>query len=93
PSTVQNKVDLASDSTISIPLIFDLQERKLIWTDISLHHHVEFENNLEQNNGSVSLMGKAMTKLLKPTLYDLFSFHAQARGTLVHDKQKADTIY
>ena len=30
-----------------------------------------------------------MTKLLKPTLYDLFSFHAQARGTLVHDKQKA----
>lgn len=74
PSTVQNKIDLASDSTISIPLIFDLQERKLIWTDISPHHHVAFENNLEQNNGSVSLIGKAMTKLLKPTLYDLFHF-------------------
>ncbi|MFQ6386698.1 cytoplasmic protein [Priestia aryabhattai] len=93
PSTVQNKIDLASDSTISIPLIFDLQERKLIWTDISLHHHVAFENNLEQNNGSVSLIGKAMTKLLKPTLYDLFSFHAEARGILIYDKQKADTIY
>ena len=36
PSTVQDKVDITADTQISIPVILDLKERKLIWTDLSL---------------------------------------------------------
>lgn len=34
--TVQNKFDLTADSKISIPLIIDLVDRTVLWTDLSL---------------------------------------------------------
>jgi hypothetical protein len=37
-------------------------------------------------------MGKALTNLPKPNLYDLFTLHAKARGTL-STKKEAKTIF
>ena len=39
-------------------------------------------------------MGKAVTGLVKPTLYDLFDMHAEARGTPVPlSREEADTVF
>lgn len=93
PQTVQDKSDLASRSTICIPVILDLAERKVIWTDIALRSHPRFVNNVEANGGGVEWMGRALTSLVKPTLYELFTLHAQARGTLTDRADEADTVF
>ncbi|MEC0123252.1 TerD family protein [Paenibacillus pabuli] len=92
PSTVENKVDLTADTQIAIPVILDLVERTMIWTDLALTRYPDY-NNVEGNQKGIVLMGKAMTTLRKPDLYDLFMLHAKARGQLVDTKEQADTIY
>lgn len=49
PSTVQDKVDITADTQISIPVILDLKERKLIWTDLSLTRDATYDNTIEAN--------------------------------------------
>ena len=93
PATVQDKVDLSADTTIGLPLILDLVERKVVWTDIALRRNPGWVNNVEGNYNTMTLMGRAMTTMVKPDLYELFSLHAQARGTLVGEATQADTIF
>jgi hypothetical protein len=90
--TVQDKVDIAGDTTVNIPLIIDLAERQVVWSDIALKSRTAI-NNSRRNEDSLSKMGKAVTGLIKPTLYDLFAMHAQARGAVVEDKAEADTVF
>ncbi|MFD1176404.1 TerD family protein [Paenibacillus puldeungensis] len=93
PSTVANKIDVTADTQIAIPVIIDLVERKVIWTDLSLTRHPHYYNNVEGNQKGMVLMGKAMIELRKPDLYDLFMLHAMARGKLVGAPEQADTIF
>jgi hypothetical protein len=93
PATVVDKVDLAADTQIDIPVILDLKERMVIWTDIALTRQPHFLNNVEGNQSGMVLMGKAMTSLQKANLYELFMLHAQARGELVETPAEADTVY
>jgi hypothetical protein len=93
PSTVANKIDITADTQIAIPVIMDLVERTVIWTDLALTRHPEYYNNVEGNQKGMVLMGKALTTLRKPDLYDLFTLHAKARGELVDTIEQADTIY
>ena len=93
PATVQDKVDISSDTEICIPVIFDLKERKVIWSDLSLSHNPNYQNNVQGNLNGLMLMGKAMTSLHKPNLYELFELHATARGTTVTEKEEADVIF
>lgn len=93
PSTVANKIDITADTQIAIPVIMDLVERTVIWTDLALTRHPDYYNNVEGNQKGMVLMGKALTALRKPDLYDLFTLHAKARGELVDTIEQADTIY
>ncbi|MGO4732678.1 TerD family protein [Paenibacillus sp. 2KB_22] len=93
PATVQNKMDITADTQLAIPVILDLVERTIIWTDLALTRYPDYNNNVEGNQKGIVLMGKAMTTLRKPDLYDLFMLHAKARGVLVDTKDQADTIY
>ncbi|MBE1441595.1 TerD family protein [Paenibacillus sp. OAS669] len=93
PSAVVDKIDITADTQIAIPVIMDLVERKVIWTDLALTRHPNYHNNVEGNQRGMVLMGRAMTSLKKPTLYDLFLLHAEARGQLVRDADAADTIF
>lgn len=93
PSTVENKIDITADTQIAIPVILDLVERTIIWTDLALKRYPDYSNNVEGNQKGIVLMGKAMTTLRKPDLYNLFMLHAKARGELVDTKEQADTIY
>lgn len=93
--TVQDKVDVTADTRICIPVIMDLFTRKVVWSDLGLKNNPRWHNNVEGNLGGMTLMGKAMTSLNKPNLYDLFSLHIQARGELVShsNRQEADVLF
>ena len=93
PKTVKDKFDLASESTFTIPLIFDLVENKFIWCDMNVRSRNEWRgNNVESNQTGIVAMGKAMTNLPKPNLYDLFILHAKSIGKLT-TKKDADVIF
>jgi hypothetical protein len=93
PSTVQDKVDVAANTTICLPVILDLAEKKVIWTDLALRQHPYYDNDVEGNHHGMMWLGKAMTTLSKPNLYDLFALHASSRGVRVEERQHADTIF
>ena len=90
--TVQDKIDIAGDTTVNIPLFLDLQEHQVVWSDIALKSRGPI-NNSRQAGESLVLMGKAITGLIKPTLYDLFDMHAEARGSRVASAAEADTVF
>ena len=90
PKTVVNKVDLASPTTICLPVLFDLEEMKVIWMDVALRSNPNWVNNIEVNVNNVVLISKAMVELNKPTLYDLLLLNVQARGELVDTREKAE---
>lgn len=93
PLTVENKFDLTADSKIAIPLIADLYEKKIIWTDLSLKSNPSTNNNVHNNLSSTTLINKAMTELIKPNLYDLFDLHLKARGQRTLEIEEANTIF
>jgi hypothetical protein len=91
--TVEDRVDLASDTRFSLPLVLDLQQREVLWTDIALRDHPRFNNSVQGNLTGVSLMLRAMHEMVKPDLFALLSLHARARGELVADPAEADTRF
>jgi stress response protein SCP2 len=91
--TVENKADITSNTQICVPMIIDVVEGKVIWTDLSLKRHPNWCNNVEGNAKGIVLMGKAMTNLIKPNLYDLFSLNALARGEITSSKKNADIVF
>ena len=91
--TVKNKVDLTSNTTVSIPLLIDVVERKVIWVDLALKARPSFSNNVRNNSNNIALLCKAMVNLKKTTLHDLFSLHIQGRGKLVDNPKNADIVF
>lgn len=94
PSTVKQRMDLASATTTCIPVIFDLRERVLIWCDMALtadHVRAGYGGiNVESNLPSVVVTCKAMVDVKKPNLYDLFTFNAKARGVITDNPDETD---
>ncbi len=93
PATVVDRVDLASNTQISIPVVLDLQQRTVIWCDLALTRHPNYFNNIEGHQTGIVAMGKAMTTIEKPNLYELFRLHAMARGQLVERPEEAEVIF
>lgn len=91
PRTVTNRVDLAASSRANVPYIFDLEERKAIWVDLSVGVRALGANVANSKESMVSLM-EAVVEMQPPTLYDLFRHHAHGRGIRM-DKQDADIIF
>jgi hypothetical protein len=92
PRTVENRIDLASDTRICIPMIVDLHENQVIWTDIALKK-APLWNNVYQNLRGVSLMAKALTTLTKTNLHELFALHIEARGEITLSPDDAGTVF
>jgi hypothetical protein len=92
PRTVQDKIDVAADTRICLPVILDLVTRKVIWADLALRRHPHWVNNVEGNQKGMLLMGQALTTLPQPDLHELFTLHAAARGTAV-PREEADVVF
>lgn len=95
PKTVETAIKLTSNSTITIPVLFDCIERKFIWLDVTaeIAKLSRLPNNLENNFSGVRAVLYAFVNLNKPNLYDLIYLNAYARGKIVWDKEKADIIF
>lgn len=95
PKTVEQKIDLTAESKVCIPVVFDLVERKAIWTDLNKRANYGYGgNNLHSNKAGVEQTLEAIVeKDNKVTLFELFSMHATARGELVDNKEDADVIF
>lgn len=97
PSTVKQRMDLASATTTCIPVIFDLKERVFVWCDMALtadHVRAGYGGiNVESNLPSVVVTCKAIVDVKKPNLYDLFTFNATARGVITDNPDEADISF
>ena len=92
PRTVENKIDITANTKVCIPMIIDLDERQIIWTDLALTNSPSV-NNVHGNLPAITILNKAMTSLVKTSLYDLFELHVTARGHRVLDREHAKTIF
>lgn len=92
PATVIDRVDVAADTTICLPAIFDLEAREVIWADIALKQYPLW-NNVQSNLAGVSLMLRSLVELAKPDLHTLFMLHARARGQVVDTAGEAETVF
>ncbi len=89
--TVQDKIDLASGTTVSIPVIMDLEERRVVWADVALRSP-GWINNIHANRDNIARLARAIVGLDRPNLYDLFLMHAEARGESAA-RDRADTVF
>jgi hypothetical protein len=92
PRTVQDKVDISSNTQVCLPAIFDLQAKQVVWADVALRSH-PYWNNLENNLSGVSLMLRSVLGLRKPSLHRLFELHIRARGEAVATRGAAESIF
>jgi len=97
PKTVEQRMDLASQSMVCIPVIFDCVNREMIWCDMNLTidgcHGNYGGNNVESNLSGVAATCYSMVNISKPNLYDLIDLHIRARGLKVENKEDADIIF
>src|ERR1700682_3459896 len=93
PKTVVDRLDITSPSRMVVPFIIDLQERRMIWVDSEVSGVQRWGSNVLNQKSKIVIVGKAFTKIKKPTLYDLFLLHGQGRGRLVKTPDKADTVF
>ncbi|MCB1889784.1 MAG: TerD family protein [Rhodocyclaceae bacterium] len=90
--TVEDRIDIASNSQICLPLVFDLLENRVIWLDLALKRSPGFNNTI-QNLSGVSLMLRAFAHSRRPNLYDLFDLHVRARGHHAESRDTADLVF
>jgi hypothetical protein len=97
PKTVEQKMDLTSQSTVCIPVIFDCLNREVIWCDMNVSlngcHSNYYGNNVESNLTGVAATCYSMVNMSKPNLYNLIDLHIKARGLRVDNKEDADVIF
>lgn len=93
PRTLVDKIDVASNTRICLPAIFDVTSHQIIWTDIALTSNPRFANNVHNNLSGVSLMIRAITQMKKTDLHTLFGLHVRARGCEVFDIESAESIF
>lgn len=97
PKTVKQRMDLTSQSTVCIPVIFDCVNREVIWCDMNLSlkgcRSNYGGNNVESNLSGVAATCYSMVNMSKPNLYDLIDLHIKARGLWVENKEDADVIF
>lgn len=105
PKTVSQKIDIRTDAQGVIPVVFDLVERKAIWCDLAQKDRTPYwegtwrygtlrGNNVENNRASIEQTLRSIIEAQdKLSLYQLFKFHADVRGTIVLNKEDAQTVF
>ena len=93
PSTVEQKIDLASNSRICLPMILDAKTMRITWADLALRSNPGHFNCVEGNYGGVATICKAVTSFRRTTLLELMQLHITARGRAVSSPGEADIVF
>lgn len=91
-SRVQHCVNLSGDTDCEIPVIFDLQNREIIWCDLALTTRKDFLRCVEGNVRGLSATAMGICQAHKPQMFDLGVLNSLARGEIVHSRNEADVI-
>jgi hypothetical protein len=93
PRTVKYKFNLTSETSSTIPLLFDLKTKEVVFIDsamLKVRGYRNIENHKSEMSDFIEYM---LTTKNKMKLYDLFRIHAQSRGELVEDRENAETVF
>lgn len=106
PKTVEQKITLTAQGKTAVPVIFDLVERKAIWMDalvpdsswrnigsLVVTNRGKVNNAMSTRASVMDILKGSLDLSNKPTLHDLFTMHAKARGKLVKQIEKAETVF
>ena len=93
PASVDVKFDVTTGSTNALPIILDIQERKIIYADIASSGR-SFQTVTSTQDKLVA-QTKAILELAdkKPTAWDVLYQHARVRGTIVNNIEEADKAF
>lgn len=90
--TVKNKIDLTADKTSIVSVIYDVKNHRMIWADMAYGKN-GVASNAAINSTGIGMIIRSLVETRKPTLHELFTMHAKARGTIVDNAEKADVIF
>lgn len=93
PKTVEHRFEFEGEGSIAIPLIFDIEEEKITFTDLITKGHLF--STIESNGDSIKLIAKSIFDFVKtkPNLYTLFELHAKSRGAVIDNILEYNTDY
>ncbi|MBR5341484.1 MAG: TerD family protein [Erysipelotrichaceae bacterium] len=100
PASVRIKADITGAHRNSIPLILDLKEREIIWSDIcGARNYLESDdyiyagNNVENNLESTALACKAFVNLKKVNIYEVIMKNISNRKGIMVKRKLIDGEY
>lgn len=93
PRTVFDRLDLAANTKVALPAIFDLKKKEILWLDLSLKGTPHWANNVANNFHNIQLLMKAFNDRDWLNMHDLLELHVQARGEVVDSEEIADTVF
>jgi hypothetical protein len=89
--TVEQRFDLQGSAKISLPLVIDLEERKMRWVDVKVPTDDIF-HSVRRARGDIAHFGKDTMAYFgtgaRPTLWELACLHAAARTRTVHVRRR-----
>lgn len=102
-SEAERSIVLNSESTRSIPVMFDIENQKMIWMDRNPRAFSNFEvrypetyagvNNNVCNASPMMVEARKALNGIIPDLYTLAEQHALSRGEITDDPKEADTVF
>ena len=88
PATLSNSIRLQSASANTIVVVIDIEAREYIFLDIDQDGIPVASANVTEILAAI----KPYTELPKVSVYDLLTMHAMQRGTLVFEREEAETV-
>lgn len=93
--TVQNKFDLQGNASYCIPILVDVSQREILYSDLYVSG-ASMHNRVEGSVQDVALLTRQVAGMLQatPNLLQLLGWHLQARGgTAVENRDEADLVF
>jgi hypothetical protein len=93
PQSVRIKFEMNADTTSVLPLVFDLQEHKVVFADISSGG--SSATSAIGTSGRLATQARAIMELplRKPTALEVLREHVAARGSLASNVEEADVAW
>ena len=101
PNKVDQAFDLKSNSMCSTTMLYDIENRQMIWSDLDIRMDnakgIELDRaqggNVERTINNVTAAVYSTLHQETPSMYDVLTKNAECRGELVDNPKDADIIF
>ena len=95
PRTVEQRFDLQGSARIAVPMLIDLDERRMLWTDLNLPPEHQL-HSVGGYRGALARLGNDLHAYFgansRPTLWEVAALHAAARAKRVTIRRRGGTL-